>query len=493
MDQNKEYSIYKDIQIRTGGEIYIGVVGPVRTGKSTFIKRFMDLLVLPFMEEGAEKTRAQDELPQSGGGKTITTTEPKFIPKNAAKIKLNGELSVKVRLVDCVGYMVDGATGHKENDTERMVKTPWYEQEIPFTKAAEIGTQKVIHDHSTIGIMVTTDGSIGELQRDAYLEAEERSITELKNIDKPFLVIVNSTKPNSPETLQTVKEIEEKYHISAIALNCEQMKTEDINHIMKEILYEFPVSKIEFYMPKWTFLLKADHPVKQELIQKVLEETKETYKIKDIIGKEIILTTQHCKRCYVEEIDLSDGTIKAVVDLKEECYYNMLSEMLNSPIQNEYQLLSILKEYAFYKQEYSQVACAMEQVKGKGYGVVIPMREEITLEKPQVIKHGNKYGVKIIAQSPSIHMIKANVLTEIAPIVGSKQQAEDLISYIEKNGSEIDSIWDTNIFGKTIEQLVNDGIQSKISMIGDESQEKLQETMQKIVNESSGGMICIII
>ncbi|MDD6203254.1 MAG: stage IV sporulation protein A [Lachnospiraceae bacterium] len=492
-EHNKDFNLYKDIRFRTGGEIYIGVVGPVRTGKSTFIKRFMDLMVLPFMENEAEKTRAQDELPQSGAGKTITTTEPKFIPKTAAKIKLSADLSVQVRLVDCVGYMIDGVSGHMENETERMVKTPWYDHEIPFTQAAEIGTKKVINDHSTIGIVVTTDGTIGELKREAYIEAENRAIEELKKLKKPFIVLVNSTKPYSREAKAIAEEIMKKHQVSTVCMNCEQMKVEDVNQILKNVLYEFPVTMIEFFMPKWVEMLKNDHPVKKTLIEKILEMTKDTNTIKDISQRPFVIESEYCKRCMTDNIDLSDGSVRMVLDVDDKYYYDMISEMTGEAICGEYELLSMLKEFSGMKQEYDKVLHAMEAVRIKGYGVVTPERTEIKLEKPEVIKHGNKFGVKIRAESPSIHMIRANVITEIAPIVGSQQQAEDLISYIMNSQENEEGIWDTNIFGKTVEQLVNDGIAGKIAMIGEESQYKLQETMQKIVNESNGGMICIII
>ena len=490
---NNEYSLYKDIQLRTGGEIYLGVVGPVRTGKSTFIKRFMDLMVLPFMKEDAEKKRALDELPQSAGGRTITTTEPKFIPKTAAQIKLNGELSVKVRLVDCVGYMVDGATGHMEEDMERMVKTPWSSHEIPFTQAAEIGTKKVISEHSTIGIVITTDGSITDIKREAYLEAEERAILELKNHNKPFLVIVNTTKPYSQEAQSVAKEIGDRYGVTAICMNLEQMKEDDIHRIMENVLYEFPIRLIEFYMPKWVDVLKRDHVLKQKLISDITDYTKNINKIKDLKENPMEIEGDYCRKCILEKADLSDGSISYILDLDDKYYYDMLGELLGSPIDNEYQLLSALKQYAAKKCEYDKVAKAMDEVKGKGYGVVTPLRDEITLDQPEIVKHGNKYGVKIIAKSPSIHMIKADVITEIAPIVGTQKQAEDLVQYIEASNDESGGIWDTNIFGKSVEELVNDGMRGKISMIGEESQEKLQETMQKIVNESNGSMICIII
>ncbi len=487
------YDLYKDIQARTGGEIYIGVVGPVRTGKSTLVKRFMDVMVLPFMEEEHEKNRAQDELPQSSGGRTITTTEPKFIPKEAAQISLGKDISVKVRLIDCVGYMVDGAVGHMEEDAERMVKTPWFEHEIPFTQAAEIGTDKVINDHSTIGLVVTTDGSFGEIPRNNYIEAEEKTIAALKQLKKPFLVLVNSQRPFSEETQKLVEDISNKYQVSALAVNCEQLKKEDIHMIMEKVLYEFPVSMVEFYMPKWVEMLPNNNRMKQDIIANTKEMVKTLNTIKDVMEQGITLNSEFVKRCKIDHINMSDGCIKVMLDVDNVYYYDMLSELVGEEITSEYQLISKLKEFSKMQKEYTKVLQAVQAVRCKGYGVVTPEREEIVLDKPEVIKHGNKFGVKIKAESPSIHMIRANIETEIAPIVGTQEQAEDLIRYISDAGTSENGIWETNIFGKTVEQLVQDGITGKIAMIGDESQVKLQETMQKIVNDSNGGMVCIII
>lgn len=486
-------SLYKDIQFRTGGEIYIGVVGPVRTGKSTFIKRFMDLLVLPYMEDEHARERAKDELPQSSGGKTITTTEPKFIPKEAASITLNGDVEVKVRLIDCVGYMVDGAAGHMEDDAERMVKTPWFDHEIPFTQAAEIGTKKVITDHSTIGLVITTDGSFGELKRENYAAPEERTIQELKRLHKPFIVLVNSARPYSDETKQLADSISAKYGVSAVPVNCEQLKKEDIHMIMEQVLYEFPVTMIEFYMPKWVEMLPNTHKMKADIIEKVRELMKGIDTIKDVVENPFDVESDYIKRMKVDQVNMADGSVRVNLDVDDAYYYEMLSELIGENIGSEYQLITAMKELAKMKKEYVKVLHAVEAVRAKGYGVVTPERGEIRLDKPEVIKHGNKYGVKIRAESPSIHMIRANIETEIAPIVGTQQQAEDLIRYISEAGATDDGIWETNIFGKTVEQLVNDGITGKISMIGDESQMKLQETMQKIVNDSNGGMVCIII
>ena len=491
--QNNTYDLYKDIQHRTGGEIYLGVVGPVRTGKSTFIKRFMNLLVLPYMEDEHEKERAQDEMPQSAGGKTITTTEPKFIPKEAAHVKLGADIDVKVRLIDCVGYMVEGATGHMEKEEERMVKTPWSVEEIPFTKAAEIGTRKVIRDHSTIGIVVTCDGSFGELPRESFLEAEERTIKELQALGKPYVVLLNSQKPYAEETRALADEISEKYQVTVMPINCEQLKKEDINHIMENILYEFPLTMIEFYMPKWVEMLPCDHKMKKDIISQLKLLMGNLNHIRDITTDRFLVESEYVKKCKLDGVDMSDGSVRIILDVDDAYYYEMLSELVGESIGSEYQLLATLREMAKMKREYVKVLHALEAVRYKGYGVVMPDRQEIVLETPELIKQGNKFGVKIKAESPSIHMIKASIETEISPIVGTEEQARDLIQYISDTGTSEEGIWETNIFGKTVEQLFNDGITGKISMINEESQVKRQETMQKIVNDSNGGMVCIII
>lgn len=487
------YDLYHDIQLRTGGEIYIGVLGPVRTGKSTFIKRFMDVMVLPYMEDEHAKARAQDEMPQSAGGKTITTTEPKFIPKEAAKITLNGDIEVSVRLIDCVGYMVEGAAGHMEEDEERMVKTPWFENEIPFTQAAEIGTDKVMNDHSTIGLVITTDGSFGELPRANYLSAEEKTITALKRIHKPFLVLLNSQKPYSEEAKNLAEEISSQYGVAVLPVNCEQLKKEDIHKILENILYEFPLSVMEFYMPKWVEMLPRDNRMKQDIIMQVRELMQNYNTVRDVVEKPIQLESEYINRVKTDNINMSDGSIRILLDVDESYYYEMLTEMIGEEIRDEYQLISKLKDFAAMRKEYSKVLDAVNMVRMKGYGVVTPVKSEISLSRPEVIKHGNKFGVKIRAVSPSIHLIRANIETEIAPIVGTQQQADDLIKFIDSAEDSEEGIWETNIFGKTVEQLVNDGITAKIASIGEESQIKLQDTMQKIVNDSNGGMVCIII
>ena len=487
------YDLYHDIQERCGGEIYMGVVGPVRTGKSTFIKRFMDVCVLPYMEDAHAKQRAMDELPQSAGGKTITTTEPKFIPKEAAEITVEDGIDVKVRLIDCVGYMVEGASGHMEEDTERMVKTPWFEEAIPFTQAAEIGTDKVMNDHSTIGLVVLTDGSFGEIPRNNYVAAEEKTIATFKRLHKPFLVLLNSQKPYSEDTIKLAEELKKKYEVNVVPMNCAQLKKDDIHHILQNVLYEFPVSVIEFYMPKWVEMLADNHPMKQELVAQLKAKMNTYSTLRDCMENPFQMESEYIDKVKMDQMNLANGCIKIRMDMDDAYYYDMLSGMLGEKVMDEYQLLSKLKEYASMKNEYAKVLEAMKDVRYRGYGIVKPNRDEIELNQPEVIRHGNKYGVKIKAISPSVHMIKANIETEIAPIVGTQQQAEDLIKYIGESAQAENGIWDTNIFGKTVEQLVNDGIAAKTASIGEECQVKLQDTMQKVVNDSNGGMVCIII
>lgn len=489
-----EFHVYRDIQSRTNGEIYIGVVGPVRTGKSTFIKRFMDLMVLPNMEDEHSKARTRDELPQSAAGRTIMTTEPKFIPKEAAKISIAEDVEVSVRLIDCVGYMVEGAAGYIENDQERKVKTPWFDYEIPFTQAAEIGTKKVINDHSTIGIVVTTDGSIGELERADYIPAEEKTIAELKKLGKPFVILLNCLKPYSEESITLGKEIEARYGVTVLPVNCEQLKKEDIIRIMGEILEEFPVEELEFYIPKWLEILPKSHWLKEKMIDLARDVLGKVTWMKDVRGSLYEGLPEEVKQLRLEKKDLSDGVVAVEVQLDPGYYYQIISDYVGIPINGEYQLMKTLLDLAKSKSYFERVEGALEAVKRKGYGVVTPERTEIVLDEPQVVKHGNKYGVKMKAEAPSIHLIKSYIETEIAPIVGSEQQAEDLIQYIKETANaKEDGIWDTNIFGKSIEQIVDDGIDAKISQMTDDCQIKLQDALQKIINDSNGGMICIII
>lgn len=487
------FQLYKDIQARTKGEIYIGVVGPVRTGKSTLIKRFMDVLVLPHMEDEHERAQTRDELPQSASGRTIMTTEPKFVPKEAAEISLSEETNVRVRLIDCVGYMVEGAAGHIEGGQERQVKTPWFDYEIPFTKAAEIGTRKVIREHATIGLVVTTDGSIGEISRENYREAEERTVRELQEIGKPFVVLINSRRPLGEEAGRLARELEETYGVRALPVNCQQLKEEDICRILEAVLYEFPVSEVQFFIPKWVEMLPRDHRIKQDLtehVKKILEGLEE---IKDAVAGIPAPESEYIEDLRVGHIAMDTGCVRIQVEIGDRFYYETLSELTGLPIAGQYELIEAMKNLAALKEEYEEVKDAFTSVKMKGYGVVSPRREEIRLEDPVIIRQGNKYGVRIHSEAPSIHLIRANIETEIAPIVGNEQQAQDLADYIKEKKKSEGGIWETNIFGKSVEELVMDGMRNKISMIGDASQEKLQDTMQKIVNDSNGGLVCIII
>ncbi len=407
------FDVYKDIQARTNGEIYLGVVGPVRTGKSTFIKRFMDLLVLPKIEDEHSRERTKDELPQSASGKTIMTTEPKFVPKEAAEIRLVDDVAVKIRLIDCVGYMVRGAAGHMENEEERQVKTPWFDYEIPFTKAASIGTQKVIHDHATIGIVITTDGTICDLKREDYVEAEDKTIRELRSIGKPFVVLVNSQKPYAQAAKEVTDRIKEKHGVTAMAINCEQLREEDIHHIMEQVLFEFPISEVEFYIPKWVEMLSREHKIKADLLSHIKDMMKEFLMIKDAVRGIAKPDSVYIKEMKVDDVALDTGCVKVRIQVADNFYYEMLSELTGTSIEGEYELIRTMKEMSALRREYESVKDAMKSVKLKGYGVVSPRKEEIQLEEPVIIKQGNKYGVKIHSEAPSIHMIRANIETDI--------------------------------------------------------------------------------
>lgn len=492
-DTEKRYDIYHDIQMRTKGEIYLGVVGPVRTGKSTFIKRFMDLCVLPQMDNEHVKERARDELPQSAAGTTIMTTEPKFVPSEAAIIHPAEGLTMKTRLIDCVGFMVEGALGHIEHDKERMVKTPWSDEAIPFTRAAEIGTRKVIDEHSTIGIVVTTDGSFTEIDRESYVPAEERTILELSKLSKPFIVLLNSSKPHSQETVSLAAQMEEKYKVQVMPVNCDQLKKTDVMEILKNILMEFPVSEIDFYAPEWVQMLSDDHALKKCITTAALQVMEEITKIKDVKKQMVKNADNYIEAVDLEATDLSTGTVSYDFKMKPEVYYDVLSELTGEAVHNEYQLITMIRDLSKKRHEFLKMGNALSDVNMTGFGIVTPARGEIVLEAPEVIKNGNKFGVKIKAQVPAINLLKTNINIEIAPIVGTKNQADDLINYIEQQTKDnADGIWDTNIFGKTIEQIVDDGINEKTHNITGESVEKICTTLEKVMNENSG-LVCLIV
>lgn len=406
------FAVYKDIQARTNGQFLVGVVGPVRTGKSTFVRRFLEVLALPAMEERAQ-SEIRDQLPQSGSGKMITTVEPKFIPKEAMDVVLGEDVKVKLRLIDCVGFLVPDALGNMENEKERMVKTPWFEEAVPFRQAAEVGTKRVISEHSTIGILVTTDGSIGEIPRENYLGAEERTVTELKQQGKPYLILLNTVKPYGEEAVKLSQEISKKYQADCIPVNCDQLRKDDIIKILEHILYEFPVRQVEFYIPKWVELLPLSNPLKKQLVEKVKEMTGQIQYIRDVTRTAVQLESEYVKESTLTNLDLASGVVKVRIDMKEKYYYEMMSELTGVSIEGEYDLMHTLKDLAQMKEEYVKVQNALESVRGCGYGVVIPEKEEITMEEPMVIRQGNKFGVKIKSTSPSIHMIKANIETEL--------------------------------------------------------------------------------
>ena len=487
--------LYQDIAKRTDGDIYVGVVGPVRTGKSTFIKKFMDLLVIPNIDNEYKKERAKDELPQSAGGKTIMTTEPKFVPNEAIEITLDNNLKFKTRLVDCVGYLVDNAIGYLEDDMPRMVKTPWSDEEIPFETAAEIGTKKVIEEHSTIGILVTTDGTITDIPREDYIKAEERVVSELKALNKPFIILLNSAEPESNYTKELAQKLSDKYKATVLPINCEYLTIDDINNIFSSVLYEFPADQIRIKLPKWIDGLDFSHPVKSDLYKEIKEAFQDINVLKDVstcVSK--IKQTDIIQNTEISNMQLGSGNVSIEITLKEELFYKVLSEITGVNVNNEGDLFHIISDLSSTKKKYDKVAYALDEVNRKGYGIVTPSMDELILEEPEIVKQGSRFGVKLKATAPSIHMIKTNVHTEVSPIVGSEKQSEELVNYL-LSGFESDpkKIWESNIFGKSLHELVNEGLQTKLAKMPEDAQIKLQETLERIVNEGSGGLICIIL
>jgi len=488
-------NLYKDIAERTKGDIYIGVVGPVRTGKSTFIKQFMDLLVIPNIENSYSKERAKDELPQSATGRTIMTTEPKFVPNEAIEIRLDDAATFKVRMIDCVGYLVPGANGHLDENAPRMISTPWSEEKMPFAEAAEMGTKKVITDHSTIGIVVTTDGSITEIPREDYIDAEERVIRELKEINKPFVILLNTTSPFSPETDRLRTELSEKHGAPVMAMNCAQLKIDDINAVVESVLYEFPVQEIRVNYPKWIETLPLTHWLKQSFIDTVKEMVKGVGKLREMRDHVGLLNeNEYVKKAFLEKIALGEGTASIELGIDESLFYRILSETTGMDISGEYQLISTIKVLAEAKKEFDKVKFALEEVHRKGYGIVTPATDEMKLEPPTLVKHGSKYGVKLRASAPSLHLIRADIETEVSPLVGTEAQSEELIAYINQEMTEDPSkIWELNMFGKSMHEMVRDGLQNKLFRMPETAQMKFQDTLQRIINEGSGGLICIIL
>ena len=486
--------IIKNISQRTGGDIYLGVVGGVRTGKSTFIKKVIETLVVPYIEDEYEKKRALDEIPQSSGGKTIMTIEPKFVPTNAAKIKID-DFNCNIRLIDCVGYLIKNAKGAEDDAGPRMVKTPWYDEEIPFVEAAEVGTEKVIKDHSTIGIVMTTDGSIGEFERSDYLEAEERVITELKEIGKPFIVVLNTTHPTLPETERLAQSLREEYNVPVLPISVETMSDRDITDILREALYEFPVIEVKVNMPEWIAILSSSHEVKKKYIECIKESVVEVDKLRDIENiTSHFLGNEYIEKAYLSNVDPATGEVVITLESPKDLYNKVLTDIIKIDVKNKAELLSLFQEYNEAKNEYDQIKYALKMVKQTGYGVASPTLADMKLDTPEIIKQGTRYGVKLKAVAPSIHMIRVDVQSTFEPIIGSELQSKELINYLMKDyETDPQNIWKSEIFGRSLDVIVQEGIQSKISLMPDNIRFKLQNTLTKVVNKGSSNMIAIVL
>lgn len=488
-------NIYHDIAARTGGDIYIGVVGPVRTGKSTFIKQFMDCLVLPNITEDYQKERANDELPQASSGRTIMTTEPKFIPEKGVGIKLDNAAAMNVRLIDCVGYIVPSALGYIEGDQPRMVHTPWFDEPIPFNMAAELGTQKVITEHSTIGLVITTDGSISDIPRSEYAEAEERVIKELRQIDKPFIVLLNCMYPDSEEAGALAEEISAKHGVTVLPVNCLELEEADIRLILSRILFEFPVHELQFYFPRWINTLPVSHWLRSELTGAIRSVAEGIRHIRDIKRFEAAFdSSDNVNGANIRSIDLGLGSAAVEINVKQSLFYKVLAEATGLIIEDEQELMSCMKELAGIKKDYMRVKDALDEVEATGYGIVMPSIEELKLEEPEIMKQGGRYGVRLRASAPSIHMMKADITTEVSPIVGSEKQSEDLVMYLlDQFEDDPVKIWDSNIFGKSLNELVNEGLHTKLARMPIDARIRIQETIERVINEGCNGLVCIIL
>lgn len=491
----EERTIYEQIAERTDGSIYIGVVGPVRTGKSTFIKRFMEQLVLPNIENVYRRERAKDELPQSGSGKTIMTAEPKFVPEEAVEISPDGKTTLSVRLIDTVGYMVAGAIGADEDGAPRMVTTPWFEEEIPMTQAAELGTKKVMEDHSSIGIVMTTDGSITDIPREDYIDAEERAITDMKATGKPFLVLVNSEQPDGEDARKLCAALHARYGVSVMSVNCMSMSVQEIVSVLTRLMYEFPVTELRFFLPGWVTALPAEHPVKAALYEAMLREAGGISRLSEAEpAMRRLLELEQVEKLSVRSVDLGTGVLSCILTFPEKLFYDVLSEESGFPVENDAELLSLLESLAAAKKEYDKVASALEQVRATGYGIVMPTAEEMHLEVPQIVRKNGSYAVRLQASAPSIHMLRADIHTEITPMVGDEKQSEELIRYLlgEYEGNT-EKLWESNIFGKSLFELVNEGLSAKLKRMPEDARMKFRNSLTRIINESTGGLICIIL
>ncbi len=488
-------TIYQDIANRTGGDIYIGVVGPVRTRKSTFIKQFMDTLVLPNIDSEYSRERAVDELPQSSAGRTIMTTEPKFIPEQAVGITVSGTAGMKVRMIDCVGYVVPSALGYIEENAPRMVKTPWFEEEIPFNMAAEVGTQKVIAEHSTIGLVVTTDGSITEIPREEYAEAEERVIRELQALNKPFAVLMNTTDPRGAAAQSLCSEMSEKYGVPVCPVNCLDIGEAEIREILETVLFEFPVQQIGWRMPPWVMELAREHPVRRCIVESIREAASGVLKIRELNGLPgVMKDCEFLDGAWLDTIDLGSGSGVVKLAVQPTLFYQVLSETTGISVANEGELMRCMNELSAVRRKYDKIKAALDQVEATGYGIVMPAMDEMALDEPEIIKQSGRYGVRLRATAPSIHMMKADITTEVAPIVGSEKQSEELVNYLLREFEEDPSkIWDSNIFGTSLYGLVNEGLHNKLYRMPSDARIKLKETVERIINEGCNGLICIIV
>jgi stage IV sporulation protein A len=491
----EKVDIFKDIAERTGGDIYLGVVGAVRTGKSTFIKKFMELVVLPNIESESEKMRAQDELPQSAAGKTIMTTEPKFVPNNAVKIEVDDGLEVNIRLVDSVGYAVPGAKGYEDENGPRMIHTPWYEEPIPFHEAAEIGTRKVIQEHSTLGVVVTTDGSIGEIPRYDYVESEERIVDELKEVGKPFIMLINSVHPHHPETEKLRRDLCDKYDIPCLSLSVESMTEHDINNVLREVLYEFPVLEVNVNLPSWVMVLNNEHWLRNSYEESVRETVKDIKRLRDVdrvVGN--FTDYEFIDEARLAGIEMGQGIAEIDLYAPDDLYDQILKDVVGVEIRGKDHLLQLMQDFAHAKSEYDQIADALRMVKQTGYGIAAPALSDMSLDEPEIIRQGSRFGVRLKAVAPSIHMIKVDVESEFAPIIGTEKQSEELVRYLMQDFEDDPlSIWNSDIFGRSLNSIVREGIQAKISLMPENARYKLKETLERIINEGSGGLIAIIL
>lgn len=487
--------IYKDIAERTGGDIYIGVVGPVRSGKSTFIQQFMEKLVLPNIESEYERSRANDELPQSASGRTIMTTEPKFIPENGVEITVEDKMNLKVRMIDCVGYIVPSSIGYIEDEQPRMVMTPWFNEPVPFNMAAEIGTQKVITEHSTVGLVVTTDGSISEIPREEYEEAEERVIQELKSINKPFVILLNSINPHSDNTKSLALSLSQKYQIPVLPVSCIDIDLDEIKNIISNILLEFPIKEISVNIPTWLNALSATHWLKNDISTSLMNCFSNVNRIREINkATKCLNDSEHITNANVKSISLGNGNAEIDVNLEESLFYKIITETSGLQINSDQELLACISGLADTKRKFEKFQNAIDEVEATGYGIVLPSLEELSLEEPEIMRQGGRYGVRLKASAPSIHMMKANITTEVNPIVGSEKQSEDLVMYMLKEFEEDPiKIWESNIFGKSLNELVNEGLHTKLARMPDDARMKLQETLERLINEGCSGLICIIL